>query len=188
MKKDVFTIPEIAKMLKLSRQTVYHWVVDGSLTAFRPSKNAVWKVTRRELIKYMREHSIPMEFFSGGTIRILIVDDEVNIVRAIQRAFKNNDSFTMESAHSGFIAGTKLENFRPDVVILDIYLNDMDGREFLKYIRSNAELNGIKVIGISGKMPESEIHLMLEQGFDAFLSKPFAMEKLRETIMEVVGE
>lgn len=131
---------------------------------------------------------MPLEFLGGDKIKILVVDDEVNMTKAIKRAFQNVDQFHIETAHSGFSAGAKLESFKPDVVVLDIYLGDMDGREFFKHISEQPEFNGIKVVGISGKLSSTEIEPLLDKGFIAFLQKPFKMEELKETIINAVKE
>lgn len=187
MNKEMFTAMEVAKILSVSLPTINRLLNSGELKGFRPSKNANWKVTHKELIKYMTDHDIPMEFLNGGKKKVLIVDDELHITKLVEKAFKYLDGFIVESANSGFIAGTKLESFKPDVVILDIFLNDMDGREFFKHIRENPDLNRIKVIGISGKISESDIKPMLDLGFDDFLAKPFKMGKLIEIVSIAAG-
>jgi len=188
MTKDVFTAPEVGKILRVSRHTINRWINNGKLKAFRPAENAIWKVTRKELVKFMEANGIPMEFLKDDKIKILVVDDEVNLTKFIQRAFQDVDQFQIEIALSGFIAGTKLESFKPDVVVLDIYLGDMDGRDFFQHIRNHPELNGTKVIGISGKLREDEIQPLLDQGFDDFLQKPFKAEQLKEAILKIVRE
>ena len=184
--KDLFSTSEIAKILRVSVPTANRWLNSGELKGFRPSNNANWKVTRKELIRYMKEYDIPMEFLVGDKIKILIVVDEVNVTRTIRRALQGVDQFQLEIAHSAFIVGAKLESFKPDVVVLDIYLGDMDGLEFFQHIRKHPELNGVKIIGISGKLKKSEIKPLLEQGFDDILQKPFNMEKLKETIITMI--
>ena len=186
MEKEIFTAPEIAKICRVSRQTVFFWIKKGYLKAYRPAINAAWKVTRKEVLRYMKEHDIPMEFLNDDKIKILAVDDEVSITRLIKKSLQNTKKFQIETANSGFIAGAKLESFKPDVVILDIYLGDMDGREFFDHIQDHPELNEIRVIGITGKLSQDEIQPLLDKGFCAFLKKPFKMNKLKETILDVV--
>jgi len=188
MKKDIFTIPEIAKMFKLSRYTVFHWVKKGNLNAYRPAKNAAWQVTRKELAKYMKKHDIPLELLNNDRIKILIVDDEVAITSFISKALKKERNFEIDVANSGFKAGIKLAEFKPHIVILDIILGDIDGREFFEQIRENPELKETKVIGISGKIDSSEEQSLLDQGFSDFLRKPFTMKVLKETIYKVLEE
>ncbi|MFC1563599.1 response regulator [candidate division KSB1 bacterium] len=186
--KEIFTIPEIAKLLDVSRHAVYKWVKKGYLTAFQPARNADWKVTRKELVRYIKDNNIPMEFLPENKIKILIVDDEKFVVRTIKMALSNSDQYQIESANSGFIAGAKLESFKPDLVILDIFLGDVDGREFFNHIRDHSELSKTKVIGISGKLANDEIKELLDKGFDDFISKPFKLDTLKNIVKEVTGK
>jgi len=188
MKKDVFTADEVAIICRTSRGTVNRWLNSGELKGYRPTKNADWRVTRKELTKFMKENGFPLEFINENKIKILIVDDDENVTTAMVKAFKYEEHFQFEVANSGFSAGAKLESFKPDVVILDIFLGDMDGREFLKYIRKRPEFKGIKVIGISGMLNTDEISPLLDLGFAEFLQKPFGMEELRETILKVIED
>ena len=188
MEKELFTAPEIAKICKVSRFTVNHWINKGILKAFRPMEKGVWKVRRKDFITFMEKSGYPSEFLNGDKIKILVIDDEEIITETIERAFKNVSEFNIEIANSGFIAGAKLESFKPDVVLLDIFLGDMDGREFFNHIRKHPELNGIKVIGISGNLPESEIQPLLDDGFDNFLLKPFRMNELKKAIIKTVED
>jgi len=169
---------------KTSRQTVNRWLNNGTLEGYRPTKTSDWRITRKNLMKFMTENNIPLEFINEGKIKVLIVDDEVNMVKAIIRSLRYYDKFVFEKATSGFSAGAKLESFKPDVVILDIILGDMDGREFFTYLRNNPELSRIKVIGISGKVDKDEVQKMLNGGFHAFLQKPFDMDELKNAIIE----
>lgn len=154
--------------------------------SYRPAINAAWKVTRKEVLRYMKEHDIPMEFLNGDKIKILVVDDEVSLTQLIKKSLQNTKIFQIETANSGFIAGAKLESFKPDFVVLDIFLGDMDGREFFDHIQDHPELNKVRVIGITGKLSQDEIQPLLDKGFSAFLQKPFNMNILKETILDVV--
>ena len=146
----------------------------------------MWKVTKKELIRYMKEHDIPMEFLNGEKIKILVIDDEKIVTRSIERIFHTDERFMLETANSGFSAGAKLEKFKPDIIILDIFLNDMDGREFFSHIRNHSELHDTKVIGISGRIDGEEIQSMINRGFTAFLKKPYKIDELKETINDVL--
>ncbi len=172
----------------ISTVTVQRLLNNNKLKGFRTSENAHWKIPRKELIKYMKKHNIPMEFLNGDIIKILVVDDEVSITQMIERTFKDIDKFQIETANSGFIAGTKLESFKPDVVVLDIFLGDMDGRELFDHIQDHPEFNKVRVIGITGNLSQDEIQPLLNKGFSSFLLKPFNMNKLKETILDVVDK
>ncbi len=188
MKKEIFTAMEVTGILGVSLPTINRWLNSGELKGFRPSKNANWKVTRKELVRYMKEYDIPSEFLKDDKIRILVVDDEEVITSLISKALEKDNNLEIDVANSGFKAGVKLTEFKPDIVILDIILGDMDGREFFKYINEDPELNGIKVIGISGKIIPSEEQSLLDMGFNAFIRKPFKINKLKDTIFELIKD
>lgn len=188
MKKELYTAPEIAKICRTSRQNVNTWINQGVLKAFRPTDTAVWKVTRNDLIIFLQERGYPTEFLNfhnDDKIRILVVDDEVDITTLISIALKKERNFQIEIANSGFKAGVKLTEFKPDIVILDIYLGDMDGREFFKHIKEDSELKEIKVVGISGKIDPDEEQSLLDMGFNSFIRKPFKINKIIDTILEI---
>ena len=105
MAKDVFTAGEIAKICRTSRQTVNRWLNSGEIEGFRTTETAIWKVTRKELIKFMKKNNIPLEFINGNKIKVLVVDDEENMVKSIMRFLRDDDRFILDSANSGFKAG-----------------------------------------------------------------------------------
>ena len=122
MNKEVFTVTEISKIFNISTVTVHRLLKNNKLKGFRTSESAHWKIPRKELIRYMKKHNIPLEFLGYKKIKILVVDDEVSLTRMIEKTFQNIDKFQIETANSGFIDGAKLESFKPDVVVLDIFL------------------------------------------------------------------
>ena len=187
MKKRTFTTGEIAGILGVSRVTVHRWVKTGELKGFRSTPKAYWRIAKKELVTFMLNNKIPLDLLEEGEkIKVLVVDDEVNLTEAIYMAFQNEERFIFESANSGFNAGLKLESFHPDILILDIVLEDIDGRELFKHIEENPGLNGLKVIGISGILDQPELESLLELGFHAYLQKPFEMKELKKTILAVI--
>ncbi len=184
MGQDVYSVADVAKIIHVSIATVNRLLNSGKLKGYQPSENAKWKIPRKELLRYMREHNIPIEFLEGERTRILVIDDETSISDIIKMVFQEDRDVEIDSAYSGFQAGLKLESFRPDIILLDIYLGDMDGRELLQHIRNHPELHGARIIGISGMMSGQELDKMLMAGFDAFIQKPFQLNALKETVRE----
>jgi len=188
MKKEIFTVPEIATICRVSRQTVFYWIKKGYIKAYRPAKNSAWKITRKEFISHMKKHDIPFEFLKDEKIKILVIDDEEVITSFILKSLKDEEKFEIETANSGFKAGMKLTMFNPDIIILDIILNDIDGRQLFQYIKEEPDYKEIKFIGISGKIDISEVQPLLSMGFNAFIWKPFKINIIRDTIYSLVNE
>ena len=188
MKKDIYTVLEIAKICKVSRYTVNNWINKGIVRAFRPMEKGAWKVTRKDLADFLIKRGYPLEFLKDNRIKILVVDDEEMMTDVISKVLSQEKEYSVEIANSGFIAGAKLESFYPDVVILDIFLKDMDGRQFFEYIRNHPEIQDVKVIGMSGNLDQDKINNLLEMGFHDFLAKPFKMDELKNSITKISNE
>lgn len=109
--------------------------------------------------------------------RILIVDDEPNIVMSLEYIFKK-ENFEVFIARDGAEAIEIVENDIPDIIILDIMMPNVDGFQVLKYLKGHEDLNQIKVIFLSAKNKVSDIELGLQLGADKYVSKPFSNKKL----------
>lgn len=113
--------------------------------------------------------------------KILIVDDEPNIVMTLEYTFKKNN-FEVFIARDGLEALEILKNQLPDIIILDIMMPLVDGFETIEQIKKNEKLNHCKVIFLSAKNKESDINKGLSLGADAYLTKPFSIKKVVEQV------
>jgi len=166
--------------------TVNRWLKNGDLKGYKFTSRSNWRVSKKELLTFMLSNNIPMDLLKTGKTKILIIDDEKDITSIISKVLEKEKTFETDIANSGFHAGIKLTEFKPDVVILDIILDDIDGKEFFKRIKQGPELSNIKVIGISGKIDLSEEQSLINLGFDAFIRKPFKISKIKEKIFELI--
>ena len=117
--------------------------------------------------------------------KILIVDDEPNIVMALEYTFKKNN-FEVFIARDGQEALDILKTNFPDVIILDIMMPMVDGFATLEQIRKDDNLKHTKVLFLSAKNKESDIEKGLALGADAYLTKPFTIKKVVEQISELL--
>ena len=118
--------------------------------------------------------------------KILIVDDEPNIVMSLEYTFKRQN-FEVFIARDGMEALEILKNQLPDVIILDIMMPLVDGFETLQKIKSNEQLSHCKVMFLSAKNKESDIEKGLSLGADAYLTKPFSIKKVVDQVNELLG-
>jgi two-component system KDP operon response regulator KdpE len=105
--------------------------------------------------------------------RILVVDDEPQIRRALSRTLEAN-GFDVRAVETGEEALTSLQ-WRPDVILLDLMLPDLDGLEVARRIREQAN-TPILVLSARGEEPRKV--LALDQGVDDYITKPFGTEEL----------
>ncbi len=120
------------------------------------------------------------------TKKILIVDDEPNIVMTLEYAFKKK-GFEVFIARDGGEALEILEYTVPDAVILDIMMPQVDGYQTLKWIKNNKALADVKVVFLTAKSKTSDIEKGMELGVDKYLTKPFSVKKITTEITEMLA-
>lgn len=118
--------------------------------------------------------------------KILIVDDEPNIVMSLEYLFKKK-GFEVYIARDGNEALELLENTIPDVILLDVMMPNVDGYQTIKRIKENEQLTHVKVVFLSAKSKESDITKGLNLGADKYLLKPFSSKKIVAEINELLN-
>jgi len=106
--------------------------------------------------------------------RILIVDDELAIRRFLHTIL-SAEEFSLQEMESGHAALSAAAAFRPDVILLDLGLPDMDGIEVIKRIR---EWSAVPIIVLSVREREDDKVAALDAGADDYLTKPFGVGEL----------
>ncbi len=118
--------------------------------------------------------------------KILIVDDEPNIVMSLEYAFKKKD-FEVFIARDGTEALEISDREKPDLILLDIMMPEMDGYETLKRVRDNKDLSHTKVVFLSAKSKEKDVEKGLKMGADSYMTKPFSIKKVISDIEDLLG-
>jgi excisionase family DNA binding protein len=181
--KDVLTTGEVAKICNVAPRTVSKWFDSGALRGYRIPGSKDRRIPVNQLIRFMKQHGMPLNGLMTGCTRILIVDDEQDIVEVLEKILEDEAKYEVEVAKGGFAAGVIAEKFRPHVILLDMHLSDIDGREVAKQVKNNADLQLTKVVAMSGKLTDDDAKgLIAGGGFDGFLRKPFHVRQVIEAI------
>ncbi|WP_130733819.1 response regulator transcription factor [Flavobacterium sp. J27] len=117
--------------------------------------------------------------------KILLVDDEPNIIMSLEYTFKKNN-FEVYIARDGQEALDILKNHIPDAIILDVMMPNVDGYATLEQIKMNPDLEHCKVIFLSAKNKETDIQKGLDLGASAYMTKPFSLKKLVDKVKELI--
>ena len=184
--KTVFTTGEAAKICKVSQQTIIRCFDNGSLKGFRVPGSRFRRIPRHELFSFMRDNGIPTDALESGKRKALIVDDDQDLVELLQDAFARDGRFDIKTANNGFDAGMLVKEFRPDVVVLDIMLPDINGKEVCHRVRGDSTLEDVRILCISGMVEEDKIADLKLSGADDFLHKPFEIEQLIDRICSLL--
>jgi len=115
---------------------------------------------------------------------ILVVDDQAEMRQYLRRLF--GGSYHVETAGSGADALDRLRNERPDLVISDVVMPEMDGIRLCRTIRDDEELRSLPVILLTGREESDVKRSGLEAGADAYVSKPFDPAELEARIENLI--
>lgn len=110
-------------------------------------------------------------------IRVLIVEDEQDI-RELVRHHLEKAGFSTISAADGREAWRKIQELPPDLVILDLMIPEMDGKEVTRLLKSREETRSIPIVMLTAKAEEVDRIVGFELGADDYLSKPFSPREL----------
>ena len=184
--KDLYTTGEAADVCKISQQTVIRCFDAGRLEGFRVPGSKFRRIPRQSLIKFMKENSIPLDNIETGKKKILIVDDDAEIIELLVDVLVRDGRFELKTASSGYEAGMSTQQFRPDLILLDYMLPDINGNVVCQIIRKNPEFENTKIIIISGVVKQDEIDQLLKAGAEDFIKKPFNIVELTNKVTAVL--
>lgn len=194
---ETFTTYQIAQMLGVDITTVIDWIDAGKIAAFK-TPGGHRRVNPSDLLSFLQTYKMPIpdvlnvaagrssaKESKAGALplqiqkKILIVDDDEGILAFIPRAIKKfYKNVKLELASDGFMAGKKIAEFKPDLLILDIRMPGMDGFEVLKYL-DKSEKN-MKIIAITAYPSKEILERIIKAGADDYLIKPFTAEQLKQ--------
>ena len=186
--KDLFTTGEAAEVCRISQQTIIRCFDSGRLEGFRVPGSKFRRIPRQSLIKFMKENNIPLDNIDidSGKKKVLIVDDDAEIVELIADVLVRDGRFEIKTAASGYDAGISTQQFRPNLILLDYMLPDVNGNVVCRTIRKNPEFKNIKIIIVSGVIKQDEISQLLKSGAEDFIKKPFSIVELVDKITAVL--
>ncbi len=186
MSKTVFTTGEAAKICKVSQQTIIRCFDSGQLKGFRVPGSRFRRIPREQLFAFMKDNGIPTDALESGKRKILIVDDDEGLVELISDVFERDGRFNVRTTNNGFDAGMLVKEFRPDIVVLDVMLPDINGREVCQRVRSDKALDDVRIICISGMVEQDKVADLRAAGANDFIQKPFSIDRLVERVCELL--
>jgi len=184
--KQVFTTGEVAQICKVSQQTVIRCFDSGRLQGFRVPGSRFRRIPRNALVAFMKGNQIPMDQLESGKKRVLVVDDDDAIIEMFNELLERDGRFEVRTASTGYDAGILTEQFRPDILLLDYKLPDINGTAVCRTIRSNPIYTHMQIIVISGVADPDEVAELKAAGADEFIRKPFDINAIINRIADLV--
>ena len=186
MENDILTIPEAATFCAVDRVTMWRWVKSGGLKV-SVTPGGHHRILKEDMESFLIDSGMyPLATKSYPRNRILIVDDDPTIQKTLTQTLFNY-KYETETAGDGFEAGIKTVQFKPDLIILDLIMPEMDGFEVCRYLKNDPTTSSVKILILTGYDTEENREKILEAGADDFLSKPVEVDMLIRHIEVLLG-
>jgi len=176
-RKTVLTTGEVAKICSVAPRTVSKWFDSGRLRGYRIPGSKDRRIPVDQLIRFMRGHGIPLNGLDSGRRRVLIIDADAMLCETLRTAL-SRDGYEVTTAGSALEAGAAAHDMNPHVVIVDVGLGDVSARTISRFFRSTVGPQSPRLIGVANGLNEAQGQALLQDGFDAYLSKPFDARSL----------
>lgn len=193
--KEYYRSGEACKLLGITRTTLCKWIADGKLQS-APTMGKHNRIHHKDLINFINNNKVPLPgelgksfLDTGYKYRVLIVDDDDNIINNIKDILKyTNINMEIKTANNGILAGIELIQFLPDLVILDSIMPGGNGEVVCKAIKERKMLRNTKILVFTGYYDEGE--KLLKLGADEVIikgSKDSDMDNFKKTICKLLG-
>lgn len=127
-----------------------------------------------------------MKLFGNNKLKVLVIDDDPSLRRQVRLRLEMRENFDVIEARNGEIGLVLADSHNPDLIILDWILPDIQGPEVLDYLKLKNETSSIPVLMLTGKNKIGNIEEAFDLGADAYLTKPFSLEKLGEKVCKLM--
>jgi len=129
--KQIFSTGEAAKICNVSQQTIIRCFDSGELEGFRVPGSRFRRIPREALLRFMQNHGMVTTAIDDDCTRILIIDDDDRITKPLIDLLEHDARFDVKSASTGFQAGVLTEQFKPQLMVLNVKVADVDATQIV---------------------------------------------------------
>jgi excisionase family DNA binding protein len=184
-----FTVSQAKTYCRVPMETVINWLDTGRLHVLK-TEGGHRLIAKEDLDHVLRDLGLPVpgEMKSEGRKKILVVDDDKIILETLVQALEEDGhGYDVYSAADGFEARLQIAHFKPDLLILDIMMPDIDGYEVCRKIKSTPAEKDTKIIVLSAYLDAGAFEQMKKYGADACFSKPLPLAQLKREVAKMLG-
>ena len=180
--KPYLTPTDVAALLMVSPITVRQWAARGMLKAeLTPGGHR--RFLRQEVERFARERGVDLDRGDvTASTRVLVVDDDPQALRFIAELLSLYPGIETACAHDGFNAGKMVHSFKPDVLLLDLYMPALDGFAVCRQLKEEPATRDLRVITMTGNPSPEHLRRSLEVGAEGCLGKPLDTHRLLELL------
>ena len=149
-RKKVFTTGQVAKICNVTTQTVTKWIDSGRLDGYRIPGSKARRVTRENLIQFIKAHNIPTDFFADEKYKVLIVSKSAKIVKELSGFLSDDTRFVVQATGDPLSAGLLIAAQKLEVVLIDAEEFDVNVKEAIGLFGSIESLDAVSFVALSG--------------------------------------
>lgn len=195
MSKEILTTNEAADLLGIARTSLINWVERGELTpATTPGGHRRFR--RSDLIEFAEKRGFDInvntekkakEGSDSDRAKVLIVDDDENFRQFAQDCLSIAGDFEVKESTNGIDAALIVGSWHPSIVLLDLRMPKMNGFEFCRQMRSNADFKDVKIIIMTAYADEETKEEIDAIQADDLISKPIGIKAFVEKLRQVLA-
>ncbi len=169
-RKDVLTTGQVAEICNVAPRTVTKWFDSGQLKGYRIPGSRDRRIPTGELIRFMKAHDMPTDSLEMGTMRVLVIDGDQGRSEALAQLLRDSRDYAVHAAENSFDAGLIAQKMLPHVILINLMSGDIDATQICKYVRSNDDLSGAKIIALANHLSDGESNALFQKGFDGAIT------------------
>ena len=178
--ESLLTSYQVGGLLQVNPSSVNKWIKDGRIEAFR-TPGGHRRIRASDLVAFLTEHSMPIphDLVEAGKKRILIVDDDDKQLAALEKLLKPfTNRVTVSFVNNGIDALVQVGSFKPHLVLLDVFMEELDGLEVCRRLKDNPATAATKVVIASGQMSDEIQEQATKAGASIYVSKPIDVNQI----------
>lgn len=189
--KKLLKTNDAAKYLGVSRSSLTNWIKQGLISG-GATPGGHYRFSVQELDAFaekrgLAKHENVLVEEKDGVTRILVVDDDDAFREFVRDALEVFENYEIKEAADGMKGAMLAGAWKPELVILDIRMPNMDGKEFLKLIRENPETADANVIVASAHLSDDLRNELAVLEPEIIMEKPVHLAKLVASIQKLVN-
>lgn len=186
--KSTYSTSEVAHLLGVAPGSVANWIDRGQIKAGR-TPGGHRRIAVKDLQVFVQQQNLPWpDDLPQSEPLVLIVDDEPAVAQYLAMEIAAAEpTWRIQQAYDGFAAGQMVGSLRPQVVILDLRMPDLDGFEVCRRIKSDPATRTTAVIAMSGHAGADAERKILASGAQVCLAKPLDIDLLLQEVHRALG-
>ena len=180
LNKDVFTTFEVAKICNANITSIKNWIENKKIRAFR-TPGGHYRIERLVLIDFLSRYDMPNPFDARRSKRVLLVCNDPGTVELVRRAVGRGNEVegTDDPVEAALLVGDR----HPDCLVIDLFMEGLNGLHLVKLIRNNHNFNNIRIVAYTDSEDTDVEHKALsDYEVDHFVRQSDGIEALNEVV------